>query len=61
MGLLMAIPVALGGALGAAAGYFIGEPGMRDEYVRNYGMAGAMAGLVVGAILVRRKQAREKK
>ena len=59
--LLMAIPAAVGGALGAAAGYFFGEAGMYDEYMRNYGMAGGMAGVVVGAILVRRRKAAAKK
>jgi hypothetical protein len=59
-GLLLSIPVTVCGALGAAAGYFFGEPGMYDEYIRNYGTAGAMGGMVVGAILIRRKQAKEK-
>jgi hypothetical protein len=60
-GLLIGIPVAIGGALGALAGYLSGQPGIYDEYMRNYGMAGAMAGFVVGALLVRRAQARAKR
>jgi hypothetical protein len=52
--LLLIIPLVVCGGAGLAAGYLFGEAGMRDEYMRNYGMAGGMAGLVVGVMLAQR-------
>jgi uncharacterized protein YneF (UPF0154 family) len=52
--LLVIIPLVVCGGAGLAAGYFFGDAGMRDEYMRNYGMAGGMAGLVIGVLLAQR-------
>jgi hypothetical protein len=52
--LWMIVPLIVCGGVGVALGYFLGDVGMRDEYMRNYGAAGGMAGLVIGAILTRR-------
>ncbi len=51
---IVVVCLALGIGIGVGAAFALGDKGMYDEYLKNYGMAGGMGGLVVGAIIAQR-------